>query len=68
MKKLVLILFLAISIFANCDNKLFTYSNNIDLQNRLSIQEFLNLLVTQKCNINIVYDDKESVKIVKDKK
>ena len=67
MKKLVLILFLAISLFANCDSKLFTYSNNIDLQNRLSIQEFLNLLVTQKCNINIVYNDKESVKIVKDK-
>jgi len=67
MKKLVLVLFIAISLFANCENKLFTYSNSINSQNRLSIQEFLNLLITQKCNINIVYDDKESVKEVKNK-
>jgi len=67
MKKLVLILFIALSLFANCENKLFTYSNSINKSDRLTIQEFLNLLVTQKCNINIVYDDKESQNLVKEK-
>ncbi|GAB6073904.1 type II secretion system protein GspD [Nautilia lithotrophica] len=67
MKKLVLILFIALSLFANCENKLFTYSNSINKSDRLTIQEFLNLLVTQKCNINIVYDDKESQDMVKEK-
>jgi general secretion pathway protein D len=67
MKKLVLILFIALSLFANCENKLFSYSNSINKNDRLSVQEFLNLLVTQKCNINIVYDDKESQDMVKEK-
>ncbi|ACM93464.1 general secretory pathway protein D [Nautilia profundicola AmH] len=67
MKKLVLILFIALSLFANCENKLFTYSNSINTADRLSIQEFLDLLVTQKCNINIVFDDKESKDAVKNK-
>jgi len=62
-----LILFIALLLFADCENKLFTYSNNIISQNRLSIEEFLNLLVTQKCNINIVFDDKESKAEVKNK-
>ncbi|AZV46960.1 type II protein secretion system D protein [Nautilia sp. PV-1] len=67
MKKLVLIFFMAISLFANCENKLFTYSNSINTQDRLTIQQFLDLLVTEKCNINIVYDDKESKAEVKNK-
>lgn len=67
MKKLVLIFFMAISLFANCENKLFTYSNSINTQDRLTIQQFLDLLVTEKCNINIVYGDKESKAVVKDK-
>ncbi len=68
MKKLLLILIITLTLFANnCDSKLFTYSNSINPQNRLSIQEFLNLLVTQKCDINIVYDDKESKAMLKSK-
>ena len=67
MKKLVLILFVTISLFANCENKLFTYSNSINASDRFTIKEFLNLLVTQKCNINIVYDDKQSKQLVNNK-
>jgi len=67
MKKLVMILFMIITLYANCENKLFTYSNSINSQDRMRIEEFLNLLVTQKCNINIVYDDKEAASAVKEK-
>jgi general secretion pathway protein D len=34
---------------------------------RLKIKDFLDLLVTQKCGINIVYDDRESKKLVNEK-
>jgi len=67
MKKIVLVLFMAISLFANCESKLFSYSNSINAQERMSVGEFLDLLVTQKCNINIIYDDKESKNMVRQK-
>ncbi|WP_456488726.1 type II secretion system protein GspD [Caminibacter pacificus] len=61
MKKLVLVLFFAISLFASdCNNKLFNYANSINPSERLSIKEFLNLLVTQQCGINIVYKDRKA--------
>ena len=67
MKKLLLIVLMSISLFANCESKLFSYSNNIDPKNRLSVESFLNLLVTQKCNINIVYEDEKARNEVKNK-
>ena len=58
MKKIVFLLFVTISLFAgNCMNGFFSYSNSIDKNQRMSIKEFLTLLITQKCGINIVYDD-----------
>ncbi|WP_024791428.1 type II secretion system protein GspD [Lebetimonas sp. JS032] len=70
MKKLIVIVFIALSIFANaneCNNKFFSYSNSINQNERMSIKDFLNLLATQKCGINIVYDDEEAKKIVSEK-
>ncbi|GAX87292.1 general secretion pathway protein D [Lebetimonas natsushimae] len=68
MKKIFLILFMILNIYANdCYNKFFTYSNSINSQERMKIKDFLDLLVTQKCGINIVYDDDESKKIVDNK-
>jgi len=67
MRKIIIMIITAIALFANCENKLFTYSNSINAGDRLSIEEFLNLLVTQKCNINIVYDDAQAKKSVKEK-
>jgi len=67
MKKIVLVFIMILSLYASCENKLFTYSNSINVQDRMRIQEFLDLLVTQKCNINIVYDDKEALDAVKEK-
>ena len=68
MKKIVIFLFLSIFLFAsNCDNKLFSYANNFDKSKRLSIDSFLKLLLTQKCNINVVYKDDVTKTIVKEK-
>ncbi len=69
MKKLMFVVLFVVSLIAqnNCEGKLFTYSNSITSQSRLTIEQFLNLLVTQKCNINIVYDDTESKNLVQDK-
>ena len=68
MKKILLILLISIAVFANkCDNKLFSYSNSMNKNDRMSIENFLNLLVTQKCNINIVYDDNVAKKTVQKK-
>jgi general secretion pathway protein D len=65
MKKIIFILFIVLSLFANeCNNKFFTYSNSINKQDRLTIKEFLDLLVTQKCGINIVYDDEKAKLLV----
>ena len=58
MRKVLFLLFVVISLFANnCENKFFSYSNSINKNERISIGKFLKLLVTQKCGINIVYDD-----------
>jgi len=68
MKKIIFILFIILNLFANeCDNKFFTYSNSINKQERMKIKEFLDLLVTQKCGINIVYDDDRAKQIVSKK-
>jgi general secretion pathway protein D len=68
MKKLILIIFVIANLFANdCYNKFFTYSNSIKPQERMKIKDFLDLLVTQKCGINIIYDDEESKKILNNK-
>jgi len=68
MKKFLILFLFVISLFAsNCENKLFSYSNSIDKGKRFSIKTFLNLLVTQKCNINITYQDNIAKKIVNDK-
>jgi general secretion pathway protein D len=68
MKKIVFILFIMLNLFANeCTNKFFTYSNALNKEDRMSVKEFLDLLVTQKCGINIVYNDKESKKMVTQK-
>jgi len=58
MKKILFLLFIVISVFANnCNNRFFSYSNSMNADDRMSVKEFLTLLVTQKCGINIVYDD-----------
>jgi len=67
MKKIIIFLLSAMFLFANCENKVFSYSNSMNASERLSIEEFLNLLVTQKCNINVVYTDEESLNMVKGK-
>jgi len=68
MKKILFIFSMAIMLFAsNCDTKLFSYANSINKNERLSIKTFLNLLVTQKCGINIVYDDNVAKEIVQNK-
>ncbi len=68
MKKLLILLFLSLFLFAGgCENKLFSYANSINKQERLSINSFLKLLLTQKCNINIVYKDDIAKKIAKEK-
>jgi general secretion pathway protein D len=68
MKKIIFILFIVLNLFANdCNNKFFTYSNSINKQERLTINEFLNLLVTQKCGINIIYKDEKAKLLVNSK-
>jgi general secretion pathway protein D len=68
MKKIFLIIFFIVNLFANdCSGKFFTYSNSINPAERMTIKQFLDLLVTKKCGINIIYDDKESLKIIKQK-
>jgi general secretion pathway protein D len=58
MKKIVILIFLAIFSFAgNCDNKLFSYANSMNVKERMSIKQFLELLFTQKCGINVVTTD-----------
>jgi len=66
-KFLVLVLF-SLALFAsNCDTKLFSYANSMDKAQRNSISTFLNILLTQKCNINISYSDNVAREIVKEK-
>ena len=64
MKKLLLLILIFISLFANCENKMFSYSNSLNINERMPIKEFLNLLLTQNCNINIVYEDLKSKEYV----
>jgi len=67
-KKIFLILILIISLQAdNCDEKLFSYSNAINKSSHLQINRFLDLLVTQKCGINIVYKDNIAKKVLQGK-
>jgi len=67
-KKLIIISLLMIGLYAyNCDDKLFSYSNSLDTATHLKINSFLNLLVTQRCGINIVYKDEIAKKILEEK-
>ena len=67
-RQILLILSIIIGLYAsNCDTKLFSYSNSINKSQHLSISTFLNLLVTQKCGINIVYKDDITKKILEEK-
>ena len=43
---------------------MFSYSNSLNINERMPIKEFLNLLLTQNCNINIVYEDLKSKEYV----
>ncbi len=68
MKKILIFVFLSIFLFAGgCENKFFSYANSMNKQERLSINSFLKLLLTQKCNINIVYKDDIAKQIAKEK-
>jgi len=67
-RKILMVVLLGIGLFAsNCDTKLFSYSNSLDVSKRLKIKTFLDLLVTQKCNINITYADNIAREIVNNK-
>ena len=67
-KRIIAIMAIISGLYAsNCDTKLFSYSNSIDIQQHLSINSFLNLLATQKCGINIVYKDDIARQILKEK-
>ena len=67
-KKILLILAICMGLYAsNCDTKLFSYSNSMNISQHLSINAFLNLLVTQKCGINIIYKDDIVKQILKEK-
>ena len=67
-RKIAIILTLVLSLYAShCDTKLFSYSNSFDKAARLKISSFLDLLVTQKCGINIVYKDDIVRKILQEK-
>jgi len=66
-KVLFMITFIVGLYAANCDTKLFSYSNAIDKTNHIKISSFLNLLVTQKCGINIVYKDDIARQILNEK-
>jgi general secretion pathway protein D len=68
MKKVILLVVLVLFAFANnCNTKLFSYSNSLNPNNRLTIKQFLELLATQQCGINIVYEDSKAAKIVNQK-
>ena len=67
MKKLFLLILISVFLFSNCENKLFSYSNSLNINERMSIKEFLNLLLIQNCNINIVYEDSKSKEYVENK-
>ena len=67
MKRLLLLILISLNLFANCEDKVFSYSNSLNINERMSIKEFLNLLLTQNCNINIVYEDSKSKEYVNKK-
>ena len=69
MKKFLLIIFIMTGFLSayNCENRLFSLNNNLDQNDRMSINEFLGYLVTQTCHISIVTDDKESQKLLSEK-
>ena len=66
---MVRLIFLIVTfLFAfDCNDRLFTYSNSINKQERMSIDRFLKLLATEKCGVNVVYKDNIARKIVKEK-
>jgi len=69
MKKILIIIsILFSSIYANtCDGKLFSYANSLNEKNRLTIKNFLYVLATQKCNLNVVVTDAKAKKLLNEK-
>jgi len=69
MKKLISVIFILFSfVYANnCEGKLFSYSNSFNVANRVSIKSFLDSLVTQRCNVNIVIEDEKAKTILNEK-
>jgi general secretion pathway protein D len=68
MKKVLFVLMLFVLGFAsNCNSKLFSYANSLNENERMSIKEFLYLLGTQKCNVNIIVKDKRAEELLNEK-
>jgi general secretion pathway protein D len=66
MKKLILLIGgISAGLFANqCSNKFFDYHNSMNKADRLYVKDFLNVLFTKKCGINIIYEDNIAKKII----
>jgi len=69
MMRISFLIFLFINMLFgfNCDNKVFSYSNSINKSSHLSIDKFLKIFATQKCGVNITYEDNIAQKIVEEK-
>jgi general secretion pathway protein D len=63
----VLVLLVAMLNASSCENKLFSYSNSLNPNARITIDRFLALLATQKCGINIIYKDSKARAIANEK-
>ncbi len=67
-RKILFLILLIVGLNAsNCETKLFSYSNSMNTNAHLKISSFLNLLLTQKCGINIVYKDDIAKKVLEEK-
>ena len=68
MKKLLIIFMLVfIGYSADCTTRLFSYANSFNEKDRMSIKEFLYLLGTQKCGINIIVKDSKAKELLEKK-
>jgi general secretion pathway protein D len=64
MKKIIISIILTLSLFGNiCDNRLFDFENS-GSKSVQTMQSFLNQLVIDECKMNIIYEDKEALKVV----
>ncbi|MRJ07232.1 MAG: type II protein secretion system D protein [Epsilonproteobacteria bacterium] len=68
MKRVVVALLLIVGVvWGSCSNRLFSYTNSLNPENRTTIREFLAYLATGKCGINVVYTDTQAEKKVDQK-